>query len=65
MWNKGVLDYDLGFCCFKEVKTTAKILIILAFKPEIHQNMNPKVNTCKYNFGLIIYAWLRTLSPNS
>ena len=31
MWRKGVLDYDLGVCSFKEVKTTAKILIILAF----------------------------------
>ena len=29
---KGVLDYDSGVCCFKEVKTTARILIILAFK---------------------------------
>ena len=31
MWSKGVLDYDSGVCPFKEVKTTAKILIILAF----------------------------------
>ena len=31
MWSKGVLDYDSGVCCFKEVKTTAKILIVLAF----------------------------------
>ena len=31
MWSKGVLDYDSEVCCFKEVKTTAKILIILAF----------------------------------
>ena len=31
IWSKGVLDYDSGICCFKEVKTTAKILIILAF----------------------------------
>ena len=30
MWSKGVLDYDSGVCYFKEVKTTAKILIILA-----------------------------------
>ena len=28
---KGVIDYDSGACCLKEVKTTAKILIILAF----------------------------------
>ena len=29
------LDYDSGVRCFTEVKTTAKILIILAFfKPE-------------------------------
>ena len=41
LWSKGVLDYDSGVCCFKEVKTTAKVLIILAFKPEIHQNTNP------------------------
>ena len=25
MWSKGVLDYDSGVCCFKAVKTTAKI----------------------------------------
>ena len=31
-------NYDSGICCFKEVKNTAKTLIILAFKPE----MNPK-----------------------
>ena len=31
MWRKGVLDYDSGVCCFKEVKTTARVLIILAF----------------------------------
>ena len=31
MWSKGVLDYDSGVCCLKEVKSTAKILIILAF----------------------------------
>ena len=31
MWSKGVLEYDSGVCCFKEVITTAKILIILAF----------------------------------
>ena len=31
MWSKGVLDYDSVICCFKEVKTTDKILIILAF----------------------------------
>ena len=31
MWSKGVLDYGSGVCCFKEVKTTAKILITLAF----------------------------------
>ena len=31
MWSKRGLDYDSGACCFKEVKTTAKILIILAF----------------------------------
>ena len=23
VWGQGVLDYDSGFCCFKEVKTTA------------------------------------------
>ena len=32
MWSKRVVDYDSGVCCFKEVKTTAKILIILAFQ---------------------------------
>ena len=31
MWSEGVLDYDSGVCGFKEVKTTAKILIIPAF----------------------------------
>ena len=31
MRSKRVLNYDLGVCCFKEVKITAKILIILAF----------------------------------
>ena len=31
MWRKVGLDYDSGVCCFKEVKTTAKILIIHAF----------------------------------
>ena len=31
VWSKGVLDNDSGGCCFKEVKTAAKILIILAF----------------------------------
>ena len=31
VWSKGVLDYDSGVCCFKEVKTTAKILIIIDF----------------------------------
>ena len=31
VWSKGVLNYDTGICCFKEVKTTAKILITLAF----------------------------------
>ena len=31
MWSKGVLDYDSGICCFKEVETTARILIIVAF----------------------------------
>ena len=36
MWSKGVLDYNSGVCCFKEVKTTAKILIIFVLKPEIH-----------------------------
>ena len=30
VWSEGVLDYDSGVCCFKEVKTTAKILIILS-----------------------------------
>ena len=25
--SKGVLDYDSGACCFKEVKTTASVLI--------------------------------------
>ena len=29
--SKRVLGYDSGICCFKEVKTTAKILIILVF----------------------------------
>ena len=29
---KGVLNYDSGICCFKEVKNTAETLIILAFK---------------------------------
>ena len=32
MWSKGVLNYDSGICCFKEVKNTAETLIILAFK---------------------------------
>ena len=32
MCSKGVLNYDSGICCFKEVKNTAKTLIILAFK---------------------------------
>ena len=41
MWSKGVLYYDSGICWFKMVKTAAKILIIIAFKPEIHQNTNP------------------------
>ena len=41
MWSKGVLDYDSQVSCFKEVKTTAKILIILPLKAEIHQNINP------------------------
>ena len=40
MWSKGVLEYDSEVCCFNEVKTTAKILIILAFS-EIHLNTNP------------------------
>ena len=31
MWSKGVLDYDSGVCCFKEVKTTAKTMIIFVF----------------------------------
>ena len=31
MWSKGDLDYDSGVYGFKAVKTTAKILIILAF----------------------------------
>ena len=31
LWSKGVLDYDSVVCCFKEIKTTAKILIILDF----------------------------------
>ena len=31
MWSKGVLDYDSGVSGFKKVKTTAKILTILAF----------------------------------
>ena len=31
MWSKGVLDYDSGGSSFKEVKTAAKIVIILAF----------------------------------
>ena len=31
MWSKGVLDYDSRVCCIKEVKTTAKILAVLAF----------------------------------
>ena len=29
--SKRVLDYDLGVCSLKEVKSTAQILIILAF----------------------------------
>ena len=29
--EKGVLDYDSGVFCFNEIKTTTKILIILAF----------------------------------
>ena len=57
MWSKGVLDYDSRVCCFKEVKTTAKILLILAFQ-------KPEIQTNKYIFGLIIYASLRTLAPN-
>ena len=32
MWSKCVLDYDSGVCCFKEVKTIPKMLIILAFQ---------------------------------
>ena len=24
MWSIGVLDYNSGVCCFKEVKTTTK-----------------------------------------
>ena len=39
--RKGVFDYDSGFFCFKEVETAATILLILAFKPEMHQNTNP------------------------
>ena len=31
MWSKGVLDYDSGVRCFKEIKATAKIMIIFAF----------------------------------
>ena len=31
MWSKGVFDYDSGFVVLKEVKTSAKILIILPF----------------------------------
>ena len=31
MWSKGVFVYDSRVCCFKEVKTAAKIVIILAF----------------------------------
>ena len=30
-WSKGVIGYNSGVCCFKEVKTAAKILMILAF----------------------------------
>ena len=37
--SKGVREYDSGVCCFKEVKTTAKILIIPAFQTR---------NTSKY-----------------
>ena len=40
MWSKGILEYDSGVCCLNGVKTTAKILIVLAFS-EIHLNMNP------------------------
>ena len=40
------------FFFLKEVKTTTKILIILAFS----------IN--EYNFGLIIYASSGTLAPN-
>ena len=25
MWSKGVLNYDSGICCFKEVKNTARL----------------------------------------
>ena len=39
MRSKGVLDYDSRVCCFKEVKTTAKIMKILAFSTR---------NTSKY-----------------
>ena len=56
MWSKGVLNYDSGFCCFKEVKTTAKILKILAFKI---RNTSKYESIDKYDSELIIYA-----SPN-
>ena len=41
--EKGVLDYDSGVCCFKEVKTIAKILllVVLAFQTR---------NTSKYKY---------------
>ena len=61
MWSKGVLDYDSGICCFKEVISTAKILIILAF---LTRNKSEYQSIDKYNFGLIIYASLRTLASN-
>ena len=57
------LDYDSGVRCFTEVKTTAKILIILAFfKPEyikiwIHRWRN------MFFVWSYIYSLLRTLAP--
>ena len=60
MWSKGVLNYDSGICCFKEVKNTAKTLIIVAFKT---RNESKYESTNKYNFGLIIQASLEGLLP--
>ena len=57
MCSKGVLNYDSGVCCFKEVKTNAKIVIILAFQT---RNTSKYESIDIYNLGLVIYASLRT-----